>query len=356
MRIIYANCRFIFYTFTLSTIVLIWYSNLIDFTSSSYSDDRIAAIASTINTSLPLIFIGGSYRSGTTLMRVMIDAHPLIRCGQETRILPRFLEFIRKNIAKDSAKLEEAGVTREILNVIASGFITQLIELHGESAPFLCTKDPETLKYTQYLADIYPNAKFILMLRDARATISSVINRKLSAGGYSVHDYRKNLVIWNSLITLMYSQCVNVGQDRCLPVYYEQLVLHPEREMKNILSFLGVPWNEAVLHHEALIGDEIKLAKIELSSDQVVKPVNLEGLNAWFDKIPDDILNEIDVLAPMLKQLGYDTKSKKPNYGEADDKIKENTLKIQENRQYWIQISKNYSNSNFHRFFDTNNI
>jgi len=33
----------------------------------------------------PIIFIGGVPRSGTTLMRAMLDAHPDVRCGEETR-------------------------------------------------------------------------------------------------------------------------------------------------------------------------------------------------------------------------------------------------------------------------------
>ena len=39
----------------------------------------------------PLIFIGGVPRSGTTLMRAMLDAHQDVRCGEETRVVPRYV-------------------------------------------------------------------------------------------------------------------------------------------------------------------------------------------------------------------------------------------------------------------------
>ena len=40
----------------------------------------------------PFVFIGGHPRSGTTLMRAMLDAHQKVRCGEETRIIPRVLQ------------------------------------------------------------------------------------------------------------------------------------------------------------------------------------------------------------------------------------------------------------------------
>ncbi len=41
----------------------------------------------------PMIFIGGMPRSGTTLMRAILDSHPLVRCGEETRVIPRILSM-----------------------------------------------------------------------------------------------------------------------------------------------------------------------------------------------------------------------------------------------------------------------
>jgi protein-tyrosine sulfotransferase len=66
---------------------------------------------------------------------------------------------------------------------------------------------------------------------------------------------------WNQAISAMYHQCYLVGEDKCFPMYYEQLVLHPEAQMRALLKFLNIPWNETVLHHEELIGKEISLSK-----------------------------------------------------------------------------------------------
>ena len=41
----------------------------------------------------PVIFIGGMPRSGTTLMRAILDSHPRVRCGEETRVIPRMLSM-----------------------------------------------------------------------------------------------------------------------------------------------------------------------------------------------------------------------------------------------------------------------
>uniref|UniRef100_A0A4W4HTJ1 Protein-tyrosine sulfotransferase n=1 Tax=Electrophorus electricus TaxID=8005 RepID=A0A4W4HTJ1_ELEEL len=207
------------------------------------------------NKDMPLIFIGGVPRSGTTLMRAMLDAHPDVRCGEETRVIPRILAMKQmwSRSGREKMRLDEAGVTDEVLDAAMQAFLLEIIVKHGEPAAYLCNKDPFALKSLSYLAKIFPRAKFILMIRDGRASVHSMISRKVTIAGFDLNSYRDCLTKWNRAIETMYTQCLEAA-DKCLPMHYEQLVLHPEKWMRTLLKFLDIPWNEAVLHHEELIG------------------------------------------------------------------------------------------------------
>ncbi|XP_040907043.1 protein-tyrosine sulfotransferase 1-like [Toxotes jaculatrix] len=266
----------------------------------------------------PLIFIGGFPRSGTTLMRVMLDAHNAVRCGEETRVIPRLLAMRAtwSRSVKERIRLDEAGVTDQVLDSAVRAFLLEVIVGHGEPAPRLCNKDPFALKSLSYLARIFPKAKFVLMLRDGRAAVHSMISRKVTISGFDLTSYRDCLTKWSSAVETMFSQCQAVGKGRCLPVRYEHLVLYPEEEMRKLLHFLDLQWDPSVLHHEELIGKAggVSLSKVERSTDQVMKPVNTEALSKWVGNIPADVMSDMAEIAPMLARLGYNPHGNPPNY------------------------------------------
>lgn len=68
--------------------------------------------------------------------------------------------------------------------------------------------------------------------------------------------------------------------------------------------------------------------RVERSTDQVIKPVNVEALSKWVGKIPSDVLQDMPVIAPMLGKLGYDPYANPPNYGKPDQKVLENTRRV----------------------------
>ncbi|KAM8721239.1 hypothetical protein ACLKA7_007156 [Drosophila subpalustris] len=296
------------------------------------------------NREMPLIFIGGVPRSGTTLMRAMLDAHPDVRCGQETRVIPRILQLRSHWLKseKESLRLQEAGITKEVMNSAIAQFCLEIIAKHGEPAPRLCNKDPLTLKMGSYVIELFPNAKFLFMVRDGRATVHSIISRKVTITGFDLASYRQCMQKWNHAIELMHEQCRDIGKERCMMVYYEQLVLHPEEWMRKILKFLDVPWNDAVLHHEEFINkpNGVPLSKVERSSDQVIKPVNLEALSKWVDQIPGDVVHDMANIAPMLSVLGYDPYANPPDYGKPDAWVQDNTSKLKANRMLWESKAK----------------
>merc|ERR1711936_1339811 len=182
----------------------------------------------------PIVFIGGVPRSGTTLMRAMLDAHPEVRCGEETRVVPRILQMRAHwmKSTKESMRLEEAGLTGDVLDSALSSFILEVVAKHGEPAPRLCNKDPFTLKSGAYLLQLFPKSKFLFMVRDGRATVHSIITRKVTITGFDLKSFRQGLQRWNAAITAMNEQCDQLGSKNCLPVIYEQLVLHPEQWMR----------------------------------------------------------------------------------------------------------------------------
>lgn len=203
----------------------------------------------------PIIFVGGFPRSGTTLMRVLLDTHPDIRCGQETHVIPKFLLHLGYvNKRREKRRLKEAGVTENVLDSAAASFIYKIIKNHGDPAPILCNKDPLSLRNTTYLSKLFPNSKFVLMVRDVRAVVHSLIARKVVIRGLRNHTYEDLLRKWSAAVTRMDDQCIALGRRKCLSVYYEHLVLFPERTMKAVFDFVGVKWNDRVLHHEELVG------------------------------------------------------------------------------------------------------
>lgn len=87
-----------------------------------------ASLAERLPEDTPLIFIGGFPRSGTTLMRVMLDAHKAVRCGEETRVIPRLLTMRASwsRSVKERVRLDEAGVTDQVLDSAVRAFLLEV--------------------------------------------------------------------------------------------------------------------------------------------------------------------------------------------------------------------------------------
>ena len=68
---------------------------------------------------------------------------------------------------------------------------------------------------------------------------------------------------------------------------------------------------------------------------QVVKPINLEALSKWVGVMPDDVVEDMANIAPMLEKMGYDPNGNPPNYGTPDDEVIKNTKDIKDHNDVW---------------------
>ena len=70
------------------------------------------------------------------------------------------------NNPKETERLKNAGITDEVIDSAISSFMLEVIVRHGKPAPHLCNKDPLVLRYSNYVSSLFPNGKFLLMIRD----------------------------------------------------------------------------------------------------------------------------------------------------------------------------------------------
>lgn len=75
--------------------------------------------------------------------------------------------------------------------------------------------------------------------------------------------------------------------------------------------------------------------RVERSSDQVIKPINVEALKKWQEHFPEDVLKNAADVAPMLARLGYDPYIYKPDYGSPDALVRNYTNLVSSNSKVW---------------------
>lgn len=76
-------------------------------------------------------------------------------------------------------------------------------------------------------------------------------------------------------------------------------------------------------------------SRLERSTDQVIKPINLEALSKWVGQIPEDVVKDMGSIAPMLETLGYDPNANPPNYGKPDSFVVDKMKDLEENKLLW---------------------
>ncbi len=197
--------------------------------------------------------------------------------------------------------------------------------------------------YAGYLFHLFPNAKFIYMVRDGRDAAYSFMVR--AKENINFENFKKNLNTWMNINEKGLKHCNNIGPNNCLIIKYEQLVTQPEKMIRNLIKFLNLKWSNKFLNHHKYVGNEIFVYRGAWSTHQIIKPINSESINAWIGNIKDfKSIEDIRFIEPMLNKFNYSFEIKNSSHiYQRDELVAKNDKILKENKDYWLQKSRNIS-------------
>ena len=256
----------------------------------------------------PAIFIGGSMSSGTSLLRSILDVHPAVKCGPETKFIQLIFDLMKDIRANDHDLYDYTrlnGVKNETIDKSVGLLLYYLMLTNTKSnVERLCNKEPSNRMHIEYIRSIFPNSKFIYIIRDGRETSYSLLKR--TGNKITFKMFYSLLLKWNEGNRDSYAQCLRTGPDYCFIVRYETLVKSPESVLRNLMEFLNLPWIDRLLHHEEYVGSEIKMSKTEWSAKGIKKKIFDKSLKNWLGNVPNYNEQLVNQNIDMLKVFNFE--------------------------------------------------
>jgi hypothetical protein len=273
----------------------------------------------------PYLFIVGCARSGTTLVHRIVDAHPEIAITPEMHWITRQFKA-RNGLVASELVSELAGHKRfaqfeipqeQFEGLLASGeavpyqtFLNRLFGLYGKikNKPLVGNKTSGHVRRIATLHALWPEAKFVHIIRDGRDVCLSILNWKKgerTAGRYASWEedpVSTTALWWERKVRKGREDGAALGPGLYHEMHYEELVEDPERECKRLCEFLGVPYDDAMIRfHEGRerveLGRGAKSAWLRVTS----------GLRDWRTEMCTGDVERFEAAAgDLLEELGYE--------------------------------------------------
>ncbi|MEZ6243133.1 MAG: sulfotransferase [Phycisphaerales bacterium] len=223
------------------------------------------------------VLVVGMPRSGTTLTERIIAAHPKgAGVGEQTLLL-------------EVAKVDPAQLTQAMVDAGGKRYLDMLDRLGGKSALRVVDKMPDNYQVLCIAACMIPGARVIHCLRDPRDTCLSCYFQNFGVR----HLYTTDLaeVAYRYVVHLNLMKHWREATDLpILELKYEELVADPETQVRRMLDFLGLPFDERCLEFH-----RSKKLVATASRDQVRQPLYKTSVARW-ERYKDHIGPMLDVL------------------------------------------------------------
>ena len=234
------------------------------------------------------VFVICTLRSGSTLLRVLLDSHSQIRSPHELHLRYVSVHFDQK---WSERSMKELGLDTRAADYLLWDRILHR-ELTASRKSIIADKTPNNVFIVDRLREAWPDARFIFLLRHPGAIARSREKYKGEGADELIIKYVEAL------------EAARQTYDGHT-VRYEDLTANPERELRKICDFLGVPYEATMLDYGQFDHGRYK-----------------SGLGDWNEKIksgaiqppePPPPLDEIDpALREMCAKWGYLDDAKVP--------------------------------------------
>jgi hypothetical protein len=269
--------------------------------------DSFAAVGSD---SFAPIVLGGCGRSGTTLLRMMLDSHRRICCGPESSLFRRRAidaDWLADRFGFPRAEVDAIRMAAGSRPAFIQAFAGLCMQKAGKAR--WAEKTPRNISRIGEIFRCFPAARFVHVLRDGRDVACSlrthprhrVVDGKLvPTGNWKpiagcarrwVRDIEGSRRWWSDA--------------RFHSVRYEDLVLDPRPALERLMAFIGEEWDEAMLAHAAAdspFRDATRFAQ----NPEALGAVSTASLSRWQRDLDEKDRRTFKRIAGgLLVELGY---------------------------------------------------
>ena len=289
--------------------------------------------------SIPFFFVIGRARSGTTLLRCIFDAHPQINFPLECSFIIHLYGKYGKLNFWDEEKIK--SFYHDVISYPKFNFwiidknrlLEMLMSMKGKNTysvmckavymnfnsfyqkndiRLLGDKNPSYSLYTKKLMKLFPEARFIHIIRDYRSNIISMIRAGFEAAIYSSLAYR-----WMFVNKQVEKQKKHFPQ-KFYTLRYEDFVSDPEISLKKMCDFLGIGFSNEMLNYRAKLEEMLAIYPKELiylHHKSLLNPINADNIDSWKNILtPHQIKIADNVSGKFAEKYGYERMYKKSNF------------------------------------------
>jgi tetratricopeptide (TPR) repeat protein len=253
-----------------------------------------------------LALLTGFPRTGTTLLELVLDAHPQVVSSEEkevfsAEIFPQ-LGTGRPADAPIVPLLHE--VSREQIETARRAYLEAMQSMLGETigSRLHVDKNPAMNLMIPPMRRVFPELKLIVSLRDPRDVIVSCFLRYLPINPVSVCFLTLERTVDRYLLDMGAWLKMREMIDLWIEVRYEEIVADLRKAAVRLFKTLELPWDESVMGYREQTGRKLVHSP---TYEEVARPIFTTSVGRW-QNYERHLAPELGKLTPLVKALGYE--------------------------------------------------